>query len=662
MNNQKSIKNKIVFSSLILMACSMMVLGCCVIFILYSSSQKILEQTLTETAKIAAERVSQEIIAYGNIARELGCITEISDENVSVEQKKLIVDSKVVDYNLVEIGIVGSDGNNIFNGVNCSERIYFQTSMKGGVYITEPVISKTTGKLTMFITAPIWKDGIVNTTVVGIVLLVPQEDFLDSIVKSIKVSEKGGAYILDAEGTAIAHTTVGLVENSNNSIALSQNDSSLKAIAALERKMIVGEYGFGKYTYKGVNKFLAYAPIDDTNSWSLGVSAPVKDFMDSTILGIVITIIIVLVAIVAALFSLRRMAEKISSPVKTCSHRLDLLAKGDLHTSVAHIDSNDETGVLAFATEGIVNTTNKIIKDIAFLLQEMANGNFDVNSTVREAYIGDYQPILTSMQTLKSSLSRTLRDIEVSTSQVSEGAEQMALGAQNLAEGATDQAGAVEELLATVTDITEQAKANSVEVSNTSKETRSIGEQAREGSRQVKEMTGAMQRISEASNEIAKIITSIEDIASQTNLLSLNAAIEAARAGEAGKGFAVVAGEIGKLATQSAKAVEDTHELINTALNEVNNGTTLVDKTVDYLNKIINEIEKIVTSIESVSSSFDLQAESIAQINIGLEQISNVIQSNSATAEESSATSEELSAQATRLNQLLEQFKLANSN
>lgn len=659
MKKAKSIKNRIIFTSLPLMISSLLLLGCCAIAILYYSSQQILKETMAETAKIASERVHQEIVAYKNVAYELGCSPLIADENISVEEKKAIVEEKISTYNLVEGNIVGSDGIGVFNGVDANGRPYYEASMKGEIYITDPVISQTTGKLTMIISAPIWKDGKANGTIIGVLILIPQENFLDNIVKSIKVSPGGGAYILDSEGTAVAHTTEGLAQNRNNSIALSETDSSLKAIAALERKMIAGESGFGKYTYRNVNKFLAYSPIDETKSWSLGVSAPVSDFMSSTVLGIILTLVILLVTILAAFFIFLALAQKISQPIKLCSERLELLSKGDLHTPVVVIDSADETGVLASATEGIVGITNKIINDIAYLLKEMADGNFDVKSGAYEAYIGDYQPIIESLRTLKNSLSKTLYTIEESAAQVAAGAEEMAFGAQSLAEGTTDQAGAVEELLATTGDIAGKAKINANEVSNTSEEAKHIGIKAQESTSQVKDMTVAMQRISDASNEIAKIITSIEDIASQTNLLSLNAAIEAARAGEAGKGFAVVAEEIRKLATQSADAVEDTRKLIDTALSEVTNGTVLVDKTADSLGQIIDELEKVVHSIETVASSFGVQADSIAQINIGVEQIANVVQSNSATAEESSATSEELSAQATTLKQLVNQFTLA---
>lgn len=658
MKKQKSIKNKILFSSLIITASSLLILGICVIFIMYNSSQSILKHTLAETSDIAAERVSQEITAYQNIIYELGCNSEIADKDVSIELKKAIAAEKISKYNLLEIGIIDEDGTNIINGINASDRAYFKASMNGETYITEPLIGKSTGKLSLFISAPIWKDGLAGSTVVGVVVLAPQEDFLCNIVSSIKVSNGSGAYILDASGTTIAHTTKELVENQNNSIALSSSDSKLKSIASLERKMITGESGFGKYSYGGTSKFLSYAPINNTNSWSLGITVPIMDFMDSTIIGIVVTVTIIIVTILIAVIILKNIAANISRPLKNCTNRLELLSKGDLNSPIEIIETNDEIGVLTKATSGIVNDLKKIINDMSYLLKEMAEGNFNITLS-QNVYIGDYQPIIVSLNTLLNSLNKTLCNIEESSSHVSSGAEQMAFGAQNLAEGAADQAGAIEELLATTNDISEHAKVNAVEVTNTCKEAMRIGTRAAESSKQVLAMTNAMVRISDASKKIAHIIGSIEDIASQTNLLSLNAAIEAARAGDVGKGFAVVAGEIRNLATQSAEAAEDTRRLIDTTMLEVNSGTDLVDKTASTINEIIDEIEKVSSSIEAQSLSFGYQVESITQINKGLEQISNVVQNNSATAQESSATSEELSAQATTLKQLISQFRLS---
>ncbi len=617
-----------------------------------------LSQTLTELAGVTSERVEQEILVYKNIAGEIGSVARLSNESTSIEDKKELMDIKVNTYNLVEANIFGKDGISIFNQVDGSDREYFKRAMNGETYISEPSVSKTTGKLSIFISAPLWENGIPNTKIVGAVLLVPKEDLLDRIVSKINVSPNSGAYIIDANGTAVAHTTEGLVESRNNFIELAKTDSSVKALAELESKMINGERGFGSYKFRGDSKYLAYAPINNTNGWSVGVTTLTGDFMGTTVIAIIVMIAIMAVALIIAFFIIRKIADNIGVPIKKCADRLDLLAQGDLQSPIVEIDSNDETAILAEATSGIVTGLSTIIGDISYLLGEMADGNFAINTQAANAYIGDYENILLSIRRLNRSLSATLNKIEETAHHVSVGAEQMAGAATNLAEGTTDQAGAIEELLATVQDVTEKANESSQDAAKTSDEAKTIGVQAQESSAQMEFMIQAMYKISEASKEIGNIILTIEDIASQTNLLSLNASIEAARAGETGKGFAVVANEIGMLAKQSAKAVEDTRVLIDAALREIDSGTKMVDVTSSTLQTIIMGIDDIVKSVEKVAVAFDYQAEAISQVNQGVEQISGVIQSNSATAEESSATSEELSAQATTMDNLVKQFKL----
>lgn len=437
---------------------------------------------------------------------------------------------------------------------------------------------------------------------------------------------------------------------------MAKSDKSFKKIAALEAKMMEGKTGFGTYRLHGTKNFLGYAPIRTSNGWSIGIYAPVSDFMKETFFAISIIGLMILVATVISIHNAKRVAKAIGDPIIACSARINLLANGDLQSEVPDVIANDEIGELAESTKGIVNGLNIIIGDIRYLLEKMAEGNFDIKSTASDSYIGDYSEILVSVNKINIALSQTLLQIHESANQVSLGAEQLAEGAQSLAEGATDQAGAVEELFAMIGNVTEQVNENAVDATNTSKEVAEISMKAEKSTEMIRNMTDAMLKISDNSNKIKNIINSIEDIAEQTNLLSLNAAIEAARAGEAGRGFAVVADEIRELANQSAKAVVDTRKLIEAAINEVENGNVTVDDTASSLKMMIASLGKVDTSIQNVSDSSVSQAKSMDQLRLAIEQIANVVDSNSATAQESSATSEELSAQATGLNELVGKF------
>ena len=230
---------------------------------------------------------------------------------------------------------------------------------------------------------------------------------------------------------------------------------------------------------------------------------------------------------------------------------------------------------------------------------------------------------------------------------------------QALAEGATDQAGAVEELTATVESVSGIAETGAQTAADAYQNVLTAVDNAGKSREDLKALTDAMERISSTSMEIQNIIGSIEDIASQTNLLSLNASIEAARAGEAGKGFAVVADQIGKLAGDSAKAAVNTRDLIEKSLQEIENGNQITEKTVAALNEILEAMNSFADVAKTSSTNSSEQADMLKQIEQGIEQISGVIQSNSASAEETSATSQELSAQSEGLKNLVGRFKLA---
>ncbi len=351
--------------------------------------------------------------------------------------------------------------------------------------------------------------------------------------------------------------------------------------------------------------------------------------------------------------------KEVINPIISIKDEMNEIARGNLSSTFNLEPNTSEIGMLTYSLITTKDTLKKYISDISEKLSEMANGNMDLDVNID--YIGDFGPIKASLQKIISALNYTLIQIINASEQVSSGSDQVSAGAQALSQGATEQASSIEELSATISDITEKIKANAENSEKASVATRHTTHEIENGNEQMRNMMIAMNSISESSEEIRKIVKSIEDIAFQTNILALNAAVEAARAGAAGKGFAVVADEVRNLAAKSSDAVKNTTALIENSLRAVQEGVEMANSTATSINNIVQQAEDIANGIDAISEKSNEQAEASEQITMAIEQISAVVQTNSATAEESAAASEELFGQAETLKNLVRQFRLKNS-
>lgn len=654
----KSIRMKILLSMILTVLISLTAVGGISCYLNYSSTVDTLEKSMIQMAKTGSQRVEKELTIYEKVAYEVGSIPTLSDPAVSIEEKAALLKQRADSYNFQRGNLLGLDGVSLLDGNDYSERSYFQTSLKGETAVSEPLISKITGEVTIIVSAPLWEKGEQGGKVAGVIYFVPKESFLNDIATDLHISEGGSAYMLDKNGYTIAHKNMENVKNQENTQEDALADKSLEPLAVLEKQMTQGGSGFGLYTYGGLKKLLAYSPIAGTNGWSIGINVPLSDFTGSTINGVIITVILLILSLIVATVIAYIISKRIGDPIKACADRMQKLSKGDIDTPVLQVNSRDETFLLASSAQELVTGFRMIIKDVDHMLSSMAGGNLNVASGCEDAYVGGFNGILVAMQRLTQGLTDTLEQINHVADQVAAGADQVSSGAQALSQGATEQASSVEELAATINGISTHVEENARNAKETSSRTMETSTELEVGRSQMENMTEAMGKINYASGEIGKIIKTIEDIAFQTNILALNAAVEAARAGQAGKGFAVVADEVRSLASKSAEASKNTAELIESTIKAVEEGNEIAKTTAASLERVVILSEQNSAKVEEIAKASGEQAGSISQVTLGIDQISSVVQNNSATAEESAAASEELSGQASLLKELIERFKL----
>lgn len=512
--------------------------------------------------------------------------------------------------------------------------------------LTEPYVDSSTGNLVVSTAAPVMD---ASGNVVGAVGMDISLDHMTKLMSEYKVGRKGYILLFSENGTFLYHPKADLIMKNIKDTDTSQNVSN----AISSRKDV-----FLRYQTDGVTRYGFLQSAGDTGYFVLS-SLPSSEYYGILFAMLLALILLFAIGIVLLTIRIRKSADRLTRPILELNETAQQLAAGDLDVEL-HITSENEIGQLGASIQKTVSRLKEYmgyIDETADVLSQIADGKLTIQ--LQRDYHGEFQKIKTALFHIADSMNQVMTGIQESSERVSIGATELASASQSLADGAQTQASSVEQLSASAASVTDQVEDSRSKAEASARATTQAAAMIGQNQENMKHMMTAMQHIHETSEKVVGIIQTIEDIASQTNLLSLNASIEAARAGEAGKGFAVVADEIGKLALESSKAAGTTKELIEISMGEIDKGNTIAKDAADSLQESVSAVSQVNEMIQETAENAAVQAENMEQLRAGIQDISHSIQDNSAASQETSATSEELASQAELLHKMVQRFELA---
>ncbi len=636
----KSIRGKILLPMIILLVT--------VIITLYIVSMTIASRALERTtdvnmneiafqgAKVVASRIEKE----KNIVEALAERQDIKDENKSIDEKLEILKSYVEKYGYIKVGISDLQGNIKYsngNELNIVDRDYFKEASKGEVSVSEPLISEAENKLVVVYMSPIK----VNGQIVSYLAATKDGNHISSIVEDIKVGDTGNVFMLKNDGTKIADHNRELVYKEDNDINNLENDSSLAELVELEKKMINGEKGSGKYKEGKVEKCISFLPVEGTK-WSLAIVIE-KDEVISELSSFKNSINIISgLALVLSITILSFVVRKISKNITTATEYILPIAEGDFSGEIEdkYLNIRDETGTM-------IKTINKMKESIKEVIGVVMESSLNIHQASEE-------------------LMESSQNMNLSSSSVSSAIKEVAAGTTSQAEDLVNISQVLETFSNNLDLVTVSIKGIDYESKEIIKLTESSKDIFKRLSIIITNTEDAFQSFRDKINvstknilKINEILTLINSISEQTNLLALNAAIEAARAGEAGKGFAIVAEEIRELSEQSKNSASNITELIKKISSDNESMVHTSESVNENFNKQREAIEISILSFNNISDSVDKIIPRIRQvadkneiIKKDKETIVERVESTTSIAEETSAASEEIFASSTEINNL----------
>lgn len=663
---EKMLRNIITPTIIILVIVALVIL-----LIVKASVNELRSNEITAESREVANEIDSYFTKYLAIAEELAANNEIKSLFQSVTPGNKISDAKNFDSVLTTMtNVRNTDQENILvcwladvdssqcfedknsgyiselNDWDITERSWYTAvSGAGTTILTEPYENSSTGEMVASVISPIFSD---SNELLGVCAVDISMKTLSTMMSKHTLGKSGFFMLMTGSGNIMYAHDKNLINTSLQNSGI--DEKVINALADNKDAELT-------YKWNGSTQHGYYALIENCG-WAVLSGMPSLEYNEAIYKLFVAVGGFFIIAIIVLFVLIKRIATGIVKPLKHLEQAAGEIAVGNLDVHV-DVQSNDEVGAVASAINKTVVRLKEYIvyiDEITEILHEVADGN--LRFELKQAYVGEFQKIKNGLENLSERLVFTLHNINETSMQVSGGSEQIADGAQSLADGATSQAAAIEELQASVTEIAEQVDLNAQSANDAKDRAENVGKELIFSNEQMGKAVDAMKEISHCSAEIENIITTIEEIADQTNLLSLNASIEAARAGDMGSGFAVVAGEVGKLAGESMGAVQTSSTLIRNSLEAVSKGTEIVNTAAAQMEQALGHVKSLQELIENIDEASQRQNASIEQIKCALEDVSEVITDNSAMAEESAAASEQLSAQSQSLTELIQEFKI----
>lgn len=542
--------------------------------------------------------------------------------------------------------VTQSDGYTSGSDFEITERAWYKAVEEEKTILTDAYVDVSTGNVILSAATPVYDQN--GQNIIGVAGVDVALDHIDELLPEYKIGNNGFVILATSEGNVIYHPNT-----DNQQKSLSELNADKTLIQAVEG----GKDTSVHYSADGKSKYGYVGRIGSTDYLTISC-LPASEYFASLIRCIIIVLLLVIAGIVVIIITIRHLATQLTKPIVALNDVAQELAEGNLDVTL-DIASENEIGELADSIQKTVDRLKEYINyidEISSVLDRLADGK--LKFTLKYDYAGEFAKVKTALLHISGSFEQMIEDIIDSSTQVSIGADELSKAAQNIAEGAMTQAASVQELVATTESVSQQVEENTEDAQKSATETSRVTHMMQDSREQMNQMMEAMNKITETSNEVVSIIKTIEDIADQTNLLALNASIEAARAGEAGKGFAVVASEIGSLADDSSKAANNTRDLIEISLQQIDRGSSLAQNVVQSMQDVLDAVEEVNGMIGKSAENNEAQNQSMEQIRVGIEDISKGVEDNSASAEEASATSQELAAQAATLEELVKRFDL----